>query len=132
MVDMKVYAWNCGGLRRNTASTPLKIGFFEKSFKDFDIFFFLETHHKDTDDIPNELNRYRDTYHIVHTEADKNETYSGIIGLIHKKYTITNEQNIIQGRIIGVTLEEKSTQIKTLINDPCNPLVTQTKSGGLN
>ena len=113
MSGSKIFAWNCGGLRRNTASTPLKVGFIEKSFgTDFDIFFFLETHHKDKNDIPNELLRYQNTHEIVQSEADQNETYSGIIGLIHKRYTITNSRNIIQGRILGISLYDNTSQSK--------------------
>ena len=55
MADMNCYAWNCGGLRRSASadSTLRKVIFFEKTFlSDFDCFFFLETHHKDENDIP--------------------------------------------------------------------------------
>ena len=51
--------------------------FFEKTFKDdFDFFFFLETHHKDENDLPNELLRYQDSHHIVHSETNENDTHT--------------------------------------------------------
>ena len=85
MGSIKGFAWNCGGLRCGTASTIPKVAFFEKNFKnDFDFFFFIETHHKDKNDLPNELFRYVDTHHIVHSETDEHDTHTGIIGLVSK------------------------------------------------
>ena len=85
MGSLKGFAWNCGGLRRGAASTITKVAFFEKNVKtDFDFFFFLETHHKDENDLPNELLRYEDTHHIVHSEMDEHDTHTGIIRLISK------------------------------------------------
>ena len=99
------------GLRRSTASTPWKVMFFEKTFKnDFDFFFFLETHHKGENDLPNEILRYRDTHHIVHSETDEHDTHTGIIGLIRNKYTISEIKHIIQGRVLGLKLTDTSTQ----------------------
>ncbi len=86
MGGLKCFAWNCGGLRRNTASTLSKVMFFKKTFTNFDFFFFLETHHKDVDDIPNELNRYQDSYHIVHSPCDVSDTHPGIIALLSKAF----------------------------------------------
>ena len=92
MGSIKGYVWNCGGLRRTTASTLSKVMFFEKTFKDdFDFFFFLETHHKGDNDLPNELLRYKDTHHIVHSATDQHDTHTGIIGLIRKKYAIIRQ-----------------------------------------
>ena len=108
---IKGFAWNCGGLRCNTASTLSKVMFFEKTFKsDFDFFFFLETHHKDKNQIPIELLRYGNTHHIVHSETDEGDTHTGIIGLIQNKYAISDIEHIIQGRILGLKLNDASTQ----------------------
>ena len=96
MGSIKGFAWNCGGLRRNTASTFSKIMFFEKTFQnDFDFFFFLETHHKEENDLPNELLRYGETHHIVHSQTDEHDTHTGIIGLIRKNYDISDIEHII-------------------------------------
>ena len=87
MMGSRGFAWNCGGLRRGAAATHSKVMYFEKNFKNsFDFFFFLETHHKDEHEIPNELMRYEDTHHIRHSETNGQETHSGIIGLIRKEY----------------------------------------------
>ena len=66
MGSLRGFAWNCGGLRRGVSSTLSKVMYFEKTFKNsFDFFFFLETHHKDENEIPNELMRYKDSHHII-------------------------------------------------------------------
>ena len=85
--------------------------YFEKTFKNgFDFFFFLETHHKDENDIPNELMRYKDTHHLVHSEVAKNETHAGIIGLIRKEYEEPKTEEIMQGRILNLNLTDQSKQ----------------------
>ena len=112
MGSMKGFAWNCGGLRRSTASTYSKVMFFEKSFKnDFDFFFFLETHHKDENDLPNELLRYSDTHHIIHSETEEHDTHTGIIGLIRNDYTISDIEHLIQGRILRLKLTNTTSKI---------------------
>ena len=110
MGSIKGYAWNCGGLRRHTASTLFKVMYFEKTFRDFDFFFFLETHHKDWDDIPNELLACEGTHHIVHSQVGAGDTHTGIIGLIKKKYDVFDIENTIQGRVLGMGLFDSSTQ----------------------
>ena len=101
MGSIKGFAWNCGGLSRAAASTSSKVMYFEDSFKNnFDFFFFLETHHKNKNDIPNELKRYEDTHYIEHSPRDINNAYTGIIGVIRKEYKIIDVQQIIEGRIL--------------------------------
>ena len=105
--SIKGFAWNCGGIRRGAHSTMNKVLFFENRYKnDFDFFFFLETHHKDKNEIPNELMRYEDTHDIIHSERDENETHSGIIALIRKEYKVHGIENIIQGRILGLKITD--------------------------
>ena len=87
MGSLRGFSWNCGGLRRNSPATFSKIMYFEKNFlNSFDFFFFLETHHKGVNDIPNELMRYEETHHIVHSATDGEETHSGIRELLRKEY----------------------------------------------
>ena len=108
MSGLKCYAWNCGGLRRNTPSTLSKVMFFEKTFPHFDFFFFLETHHKDDNDIPNELSRYQDSYHIVHSACGVGDTHTGIIALISKSFGIADVEHTMQGRILNLRIVESS------------------------
>ena len=70
MANLKGYAWNCGGLRAISVPSHSKAMFFENNFKnDFDIFFFLETHHRTEDEIPAEKLRYGNTHQIIHSPA---------------------------------------------------------------
>ena len=110
MGDLKGFAWNCGGLRRGGPSTLSKVMFFEKSFPDFDFFFFLETHHKDVNDIPNELNRYQDSYHIVHSACGVGDAHTGIIALISKSFRVAEVEHAMQGRILNIRIVESSSQ----------------------
>ena len=107
MSSLRGFAWNCGGLRRSAPATLSKIMYFEKNFKNsFDFFFFLETHHKNQNEIPNELMRYKDTHHIVHSERDEQETHAGIIGLIRNEYTVSNIEELIKGRILHLSIKD--------------------------
>ena len=106
MADLKGYAWNCGGLRASAAASRSKVMYFEKEFKnEFDLFFFIETHHKTEDEIPRELLRYQSTHHIIHSAASENETHAGIIGLISKDYNIIKIKHLIQGRILNIKIQ---------------------------
>ena len=77
MGSTKGIMWNCGGLRRDTASTYSKVMYFEKTFKNkFDFFFFLETHHKNKSELPDEILRYEDTHHIIHSETKEGDIHT--------------------------------------------------------
>ena len=107
MGSLRCFSWNCGGLRRDSASTLSKVMYFEKNFKNsFDFFFFLETHHKDENEIPNEFMRYKDKHHIVHSEIDDQDSHAGIIGLIRKDYTLSDIKHLIQGRILYLSIRD--------------------------
>ena len=107
MGSLRGFSWNCGGLRRNSPATLSKIMYFEKNYLcSFDFFFFLETHHQDKNDIPNELMRYEETHHIIHSETDGEETHSGIIGLIRKDYKVSEPKQLIQGRILHLSITD--------------------------
>ena len=117
MGSLRGFAWNCGGLRRGAASTTSKIMYFENSFKNkYDYFFFLETHHKDINEIPNELMRYEDTHDIVHSETDEGESHGGIIGLIKKEFQVNNVIEVMQGRILNLSLTERGNLKKHCIS----------------
>ena len=121
MGNLRGCAWNCGGLRRGVPSTLSKVMYFEKTFKNsFDFFFFLETHHKDENEIPNELMRYKDTHHIIHSKVE-GETHAGIIGLVRKEYEVKEVKHLIQGRILNFLItdpSEKSTHRISVVYVP--------------
>ena len=103
MGNFKVLAWNCAGLRASTALSRKKALYFEKEHKnDFDIAFFLETHHRSETEIPTEILRYKNTHHILHSTVAEDETYAGIIGLISKDYEIIDTKHLVQGRILNI------------------------------
>ena len=113
MASLKGFAWNCGGLRASTALSRSKIMSFEKEFKtDFDIFFFVETHHRDESEIPKEHLRYGKTHHIMHTTVAENDTHTGITGLISKDFDITGTKHLCQGRMLNIKAYHKADQAK--------------------
>ena len=112
MADFKRLAWNYAGLRDSTILRS-KAMYFEKTFNnDFDIAFFIETHHRSEEDIPQEILRYKNTHHILHSAVAKNETHAGIIGLLRKEYEIMNEKHLIQGRMLNIKIQHKIEKTK--------------------
>ena len=109
MGSLRGFAWNCEGLRRGVSSTLSKVMYFEKTFKNsFDFFFFIETHHKDENEIPNELMRYKDSHHIIDSKVEGEETHAGIIGLVRKEYEVNDVKHLIQGRILNFLITDSS------------------------
>ena len=127
MTEFKGLAWNCGGLRSGTPLSHEKVLYFEKQFQNvFDVAFFLETHHKTEEEIP----LYKNTNHILHSTVDKDDSHTGIIGLIKKDYKIVDSSHLIQGRILNIQLQHKTNKteynISALYLDTNNHL-TKTK-----
>ena len=106
MANFKI--WNCAGLT-STALSKKKVMYFEKNFmNDFDIFFFVETHHRNLSEIPPEILGYQNSYHIIHSAASEDEKYTGIIGLISRNYDIIETKHLIQGRILNIKIRHKN------------------------
>ena len=131
MATIKGYTWNCGGLRANATASRSKAIFFEKEFGNkFDCFFFVETHHKTMEEIPEEILRYDNTHHIIDSPTGEEETHAGIIGLISKDYEIISKKDIIQGRICNVKIRhqiEKSDHNITIVYMETNNHITKDK-----
>ncbi len=105
MGEFSGVVWNCGGLT-TPGSSPLKTNYFQKQFgTKFDVAFLVETHHKDTTAIPDEILTYQSTHHIIDSAAASDEPYSGIIGIISRNYEIVRVSHLIQGRILNVKLK---------------------------
>ena len=108
MTAPKVLAWNCGGLRSNPGRANEKALYFEKEFTtNFHMAFFLETHQKSLDDIPEEILRYENTHHIILSPAPENESYSGILALISHDYEILQTKDLVEGRVLNMRLKNK-------------------------
>ena len=112
MATLNSVVWNCGGLT-NTDSSSRKAIFFEKNHgTNFDLAVFLETHHKDTTTLPEEILRYKGTHQIIHTPAKNDKPYSGIVVLIANHYKVNCEKEILQGRILNFKIEHRSNKTK--------------------
>ena len=86
MVGLKGFLWDCGGLHGSAAATFSKGMYFEKTFKKtIHFFFFLETCHKDGNDIANEWIRCKDTHQTIHSKTDGQGTHPKLVGIIRKK-----------------------------------------------
>ena len=104
MASSKVICWNSSGIWASAASTDEKIAFFDNAFPEgkFAIAAFVETHHKDEHDFPQDMKEYGVTHHILHTPTDNTETHGGIIVLISKEYDIISQKVYIPGRLINI------------------------------
>ena len=114
MAAPKIVMWNCGGIRAPTKSTPDKTAFFDKEYPkaNFDIAAFVETHHRNEEEIPDLIKEYTITHHLIHTPTPPNCTHAGIIVLIRKGYDITQKETIIPGRLINIHLTHSTTKLE--------------------
>ena len=109
MTDIKYAMWNCSGVLP-TESTEKKIHFLETIISStFDVLILTETHHKDPDEITALLKRYRNTHHLIHTEATKEDPYAGIIIFITKDFDIIEINDMVPGRLVNVQIKHKTT-----------------------
>ena len=101
-------------MRASANSTPEKLAFFDQVFPNanFSIAAFVETHHANEDDIPDEIKQYTTTHHLLHTPTPSTETHSGIIVLVSKEYEIKNKTDIIPGRLLNITLVHQATKME--------------------
>jgi len=112
MIAPTIVLWNSGGLRAPSKSTPAKTAFFDKEFPNanFDIAAFIETHHKNEEEIPDLIKEYTITHHLIHTPTPPSNTHAGIIVLVRKGYNITKKETIIPGRLINIHLSHSTTK----------------------
>ena len=83
MTAHKVICWNSAGIRASAGSTADKMLFFQNQFPrgDFSIAAFIETHHKNREDLPEDLIHFEISHHLIHTPTH-NETHAGIVVLL--------------------------------------------------
>ena len=111
MAALDTVVWNCGGFTNNSSSP--KAIYFEKDFRsNFDVAVFLETHHRQKAELPQELLRYEKKYRIEHSPAPLNEPYSGIVCLISHSYKVCEITHLIPGRCMNLKLENISDKTK--------------------
>ena len=111
MAATKIVFWNSAGLRASADSTARKMAFFDAQFPDsnFAIAAFVETHHKNEDDLPEELANYSATHKVYHTPT-QNETHAGIIVIISKEYRVETVTEAIKGRLINMKCNNTSSK----------------------
>ena len=108
MADIKWVMWNCSGLL--SSSSQEKIDFLRTGIiGPWDILILIETHHKDMTEVQPILNTYNNKYHIIQTEAHSGDPYAGIIVLVDKRFTLTNENVLLPGRLINFNLKTYKT-----------------------
>ena len=108
MAAIKVILWNCNGLRACADSTAHKMGYFDKMFPlaNFSIAVFVETHHRNEEDFPEQINEYKVTHNIIHTPTPLGTSHSGVIVLIRKDFTILSSEIKIIGRLINFQVRD--------------------------
>ncbi len=103
MTVLKFSCWNSAGIRASANSTASKMSFFNSQFpkNDFSIAAFIETHHKDKEDLPEELLLLETTHHIIHTPTQQ-ETHAGIVALLSKQLEVKSQNEVIPGRLLNI------------------------------
>ena len=100
MADIKWAMWNCSGLG---SSAQEKIDYLRTTGL-CDILILVETHHKDISNVQPLLNTFTNKYHILHTEAQDGDPYAGIIVLVDKRFSVSNENALLEGRLFNFKL----------------------------
>ncbi len=103
MTVLKVSCWNSAGIRASANSTASKMLFFQTQFpkNDFSIAAFIETHHKDKDDLPEDLLHLETSHHLIHTPT-QHETHAGIVALLSRQFDIKSQKEVIPGRLLNI------------------------------
>ena len=92
MAEIDYIMWNCSGVNP-TDSTKEKLDFLETTTKNkFDILILVETHHKKESNIPPQINRYKNAYHVIQSEATEDDSYAGLITIITKDFDILQKK----------------------------------------
>ena len=112
MAAQKVIMWNSAGIRTSANTTSDKMDFFNNTFKNgnFAIAAFIETHHKNEEDIPYKIKEHLISHHLVHSTTPKDHTHKGIICLINKEYEILQHNEPIQGTLMNVEITHKTSK----------------------
>ena len=104
MGSKKVICWNSAGIKSGSKSTPDKLALLDSQYPNanFAILALVETHHKNKNEIPEELLEYESSHRPFHTPTQE-ETHGGIILFVSKNFKILREEVVIPGRLINIT-----------------------------
>ena len=111
MTVLKVSCWNSAGCRASAGSTADKMLYFQNQFPkhDFSIAAFIETHHKNREDLPEDLLHYENSHHLIHTPT-QNETHAGIVVLLSRQFDIKSQSEVIPGRLLNIKFLSEGTE----------------------
>ena len=92
MAEINFVMWNCSGILPSSSAEE-KFRFLGTATNSkFDVLVLVETHHKSIDDVTC-LSTIKNNYHIIHTEAETDDPYGGIIVLASRAFTISRLWN---------------------------------------
>lgn len=107
MADIEFVMWNCSGLL-STSSADEKMNFLKQSVPaSFDILVLVETHHRNIEEV-SVLYFLKQNYHVLHTEADMDDPYGGIVVLVHNDLLIVNHTELVKGRVLNFRLRDRT------------------------
>ncbi len=102
MTDIKFIMWNCSGILPSISSQKKVDFLFTSTNFNFDVMILVETHHHAIHDIQSSFHTYSNSYHVVHTAADKGDSFAGIFFLINKNFSISSESVLITGSVLYI------------------------------
>ena len=109
MGSNKVICWNSSGIKSGSKYTPDKLAFLDSQYPNanFAILALVETHHKNKEDIPDELLEYESSHFLFHTPTH-DETHGGIIVFVSKNFNILKDEVVIPGRLLNITFSSST------------------------
>ncbi len=125
MADVKWAMWNCSGILGSSAQEKID---YLRTTGLCDILILVETHHKDISNVQSILNTFTNKYHILHTEAQAGDPYAGIIVLVDKRFSVSNENVLLAGRLFNFKLKTyKTTYNISVLYGYTGSMATQSK-----
>ena len=106
MTEISFVMWNCSGILPSS-SIEDKLHFLLNNFPNFDVLVLVETHHKNSKEIPSVLEAYKSSYTLFHTEAAEDDPYAGIVVLVTKNINVSSHTVLLRGRLLNLKLDVK-------------------------
>ena len=118
MTSIKLVSWNPQGIQKTGVNTKTKCEFLEKEYNHnkFDILTLQETHHKNEEALPQYIHDLKISHNLIHTPANENDPYAGIVTLVHKDWKVIEHKTLIQGRLLNIVVQKASGKIYNLIS----------------
>ena len=105
MAEINCAMWNCSGLLPSSSAKE-KMDFINScTSNNFDILVLIETHHKLVEDISEALRRYKNKTRVIESGVLDGDSYAGIAVLISSRLTVSEETELIKGRLHNFKLK---------------------------